>query len=83
MGTELTEGREAMLALARQLRRAVSARQAMMQTALYAYDHAAGDRCDQATRFLRVVQRADSGYESSLQVALDCFRERIEESQGS
>jgi hypothetical protein len=82
MATEHTGPSEAILALARHLRLAISARQAMMQEALHAYDHAAGDRLDQATTFLRSVQRADLAYESSSQGALECFRESFEETQG-
>jgi len=82
MATDLTDGRAAMLAFARELRRAISAREEMMEEALYAYDQAAGDRLDHATAFFRVVQRADSAYESSLQGALGSFRERIDEGDG-
>jgi hypothetical protein len=82
MATKHTDCSEAILALARELRHAISAREEMMQKALSAYDHAASDRFDQAAQFLRVLQQADSGYESSLQGALECFRERIEEGDG-
>ena len=80
MATDLTDGRAAVLAFTRQLRRAISARDEAMQKAQHAYDHAAGDRLNHATTLFRVVQRADTAYESSLQVALGCFRERIHES---
>ena len=82
MATDLTDGRAAVLAFTRELRRAVSAREAMMQKALHAYDQAVGDRLEYATAFFRVVQRADIAYESSLQGALGCFRERIDEGDG-
>ena len=82
MATDLTDGRAAVLAFTRQLRRAISARDEAMQKALHAYDHGAGDRLNHATTLFRVVQRADTAYESSLQVALGCFRERIHESNG-
>ena len=49
MATDLTDGRAAMLAFARELRRAISAREEMMQEALYAYDQAAGDCLDFGT----------------------------------
>jgi hypothetical protein len=80
MATELTDGRAAVLAFTRELRRAVSAREEMMQESLHAYDQAVGDRLDCATTFFRAVQRADSAYESSLQVALGSFRSRSDES---
>jgi hypothetical protein len=79
MATDPTDGRAAVLAFTRELRRAISAREEMMQKTLQAYDKAVGDRLDHATAFFRVVQRADSAYESSLQVALGCFREMIDE----
>jgi hypothetical protein len=82
MATELTGGSEAVLALARQLRHAISGRQEMIQRALDAYDHAVDDRLDRAANFLRAVQRADSAYESSSQEALECFHERIEGGEG-
>ena len=78
MATDLTGGRAAVLAFTRELRHAISDREEMMQDALYAYDHAVGDRLAQATTFFRAVQRADSAYESNLQEALGCFRERID-----
>jgi hypothetical protein len=79
MATEITGG-EAVLALAREFRHAISDRQEMMQKALCAYDDAVGDRFDHAAKFLRATQRADSVYESSSQVALERFHARIEES---
>jgi hypothetical protein len=79
MATDLTDGRAAVLAFTRELRRAISAREEMMQKALHAYDHAVGDRLAHATTFFRYVQRADIAYESSVQGALGCFRERIDE----
>jgi hypothetical protein len=82
MATDLTDGRPAVLAFTRELRRAISSREEMMQKALHAYDNAVGDRLGHATTFFRVVQQADIAYESSLQVALGCFRERIDESDG-
>lgn len=82
MATDLTDGRAAVLAFTRELRRAISAREEMMQQSLHSYDQAKGDRLDHATTFFRVVQRADIAYESSLQAALGCFRERIDESDG-
>ena len=78
MATDLAGGRGAVLALARELRHAMSARMETTQEAFNAYDHVAGDRFDRAAEFLRVVQRADSVYELSSQEALECFRERIE-----
>ena len=60
MATDLTDGRAAVLAFTRELRRAISVREEMMQKALHAYDQAVGDRLDHATAFFRVVQRADS-----------------------
>jgi len=82
MATDLTDGRPAVLAFTRELRRAISAREEMVQKALHAYDHAVGDRLDHATTFFRTVQLADIAYESSLQGALGCFRETIDESDG-
>jgi hypothetical protein len=82
MATEPTRGSEALLAFARELRRAISVRRETMQKGLDVYDHATGDRLDQAAKFLRSVQLADSAYESSVQDALECFREEIEESPG-
>ena len=82
MATDLTDGRAAVLAFTRALRRAISAREEMMQNTLHAYDRAVGDRLDHATTFFRTVQRADSAYESSLQGALGSFRERIDEGDG-
>jgi hypothetical protein len=82
MATDLTDGRAAVLAFTRELRRAISAREEKMQKALHAYDHAAGDRLDHATTFFRVVQQADTAYESSVQGALGSFRERFDESDG-
>jgi uncharacterized Ntn-hydrolase superfamily protein len=82
MATELTAGSEAVLALAREFRHAVSTRQEVLQNALHAYDRAAGNRCDQAANFLRIVQRADRAYESSSQEALKCFRERLDQHHG-
>jgi hypothetical protein len=79
MATDLTDGRSAVLAFTRELRRAISAREETMQKVLHAYDQAVGDRLDDATAFFRVVQRADIAYESSLQTALGCFREKIDE----
>lgn len=79
MATDLTDGRAAILAFTRELRRAISAREEMMQKSLHAYDQAVGDRLDHATAFFRVVEQADSAYESSLEAALGCFRERIDE----
>jgi hypothetical protein len=79
MATDLTDGRAAVLAFTRELRRAISAREEVMQKALHAYDDAVGDRLDHATTFSRVVWRADIAYDSSLQEALGCFRERIDE----
>lgn len=82
MATDLTDGRAAVLAFTRELRRTISAREEMMQKALHAYDQAVGDRLDHATSFFRVVQRADIAYESRLQGALGSFRERIDEGGG-
>ena len=79
MATDLTGDSDALLALAREFRHAISARQAMVQKALYTYDHAAGHRFDHAAKFLQAVQRADCAYESSSEEALGCFRESIEE----
>lgn len=83
MATDLTDGRPAVLAFTRELRRAISAREEMIRNALHAYDHAVADRLDHATTFFRVVQQADIAYESSLQGALGCFRERVDESDGN
>jgi hypothetical protein len=77
----MTSGRshgEAVLALARELRHAVAARQETMQAALHAYNHAGGDRLDYAAHFLKTMQGADAAYEESSSVALDSYRERIE-----
>ena len=82
MATDLTDGRAAVLAFTRELRRAISAREEMMQESLHSYDQAKGDRLDHATTFFRVVQRADIAYESSLQAARGCFRARIDEGDG-
>jgi hypothetical protein len=82
MATDLTDGRAAVLAFTRELRRAISARDAAMQKALRAYDQAVGDRLDHATTFFRTVQQADIAYESSVQGALGCFHEKVDESDG-
>jgi hypothetical protein len=82
MATDLTDGRAAVLAFTRELRRAISAREEKMQKALRAYDHAEGDRLNHATAFFRVVQQADIAYESSVQGALESFHEKIDESDG-
>jgi hypothetical protein len=82
MATDLVDGRAAVLAFTRELRRAISTREEMMHKALHAYDHAVGDRLDHATAFFRAVQQADSEYESSVQCALGSFHERIDESDG-
>jgi hypothetical protein len=79
MATDVTGGSAAVLAFTRELRRAISDREQIMQNALYAYDQAVGDRLEHATTFFRAVQRADSAYDSSLQEALGSFRERNDE----
>jgi hypothetical protein len=75
-------GSEAVLVLARKFGHAISARQEAMHRALYAYDHAAGARYDDATKFLHAIQRADSGYEASSGEALERYRETIQGSEG-
>jgi hypothetical protein len=70
--------REAILALARELRHAVATRQEAVQQALHAYNHAGGYRLDYAAAFLKIMQRADSAYEESSYEALQAYRERIE-----
>jgi hypothetical protein len=82
MASDLTRGKAAVLAFSRELRRAISAREETTRNALHAYDRAVGDRLDHATTFFRAVQRADSAYESSLQEALECFQERIDQGDG-
>jgi hypothetical protein len=79
MATDLTGGGNALLALAREFRHAISIHQETTHRALNAYDNAAGDRVYPAAKFLRAVQQADSAYESSSHEALECFRERTEE----
>jgi hypothetical protein len=79
MATDLTGGDDALLALAREFRHAISTHQETTKRAVNAYDHAAGDRRYPAARFLRAVQRADSAYESSSHEALEGFRNRTEE----
>jgi hypothetical protein len=78
MATDLGGGDDALLALAREFRRAISSHQATIRRAVDAYDHAAGDRVHPAAGFLQAVQRADSTYESSSRLALEGFRNRIE-----
>jgi hypothetical protein len=70
---------EAVLALARELRHAVSERQAAMAHALHAYNHAGGHRLDYAAAFLKAVQRAESAYEEISREALKTYREAIQE----
>jgi hypothetical protein len=82
MTTEHPGGGEALLTLAREFRHALSARQETMEQALYAYDHAAGERFDHAAEFLHAIQRADSAYEPSSREALEHYREAIEDSEG-
>ena len=67
------------MALARELRHAVAARQDAMGHALHAYNHVGGDRLDYAAAFLKAAQRADSSYEESSRGALEAYRERIQE----
>jgi len=76
----MTSGRsgEAILALARELRHAVGARQETMQAALDAYNHAGGNRLDYAADFLKTMQGADAAYEERSGAALEAYRERIE-----
>jgi hypothetical protein len=71
-------GGGAILALARDLRHAVAARQETMQQALDAYNHAVGERLDYAGEFLKALQRSDAAYEESSQQALRAYRERVE-----
>ena len=77
----MTSGRsgEAVLALARELRHAVSARQDATGDALHAYNHVGGQRLDYAAAFLKATQRADSAYEESSREALQSYRERIQQ----
>jgi hypothetical protein len=70
---------EAILALSRQLRHAVAARQDTMEDALRAYNHAGGHRLDWASAFLKSTQRADAAYEESSREALQAYRESIEQ----
>jgi uncharacterized Ntn-hydrolase superfamily protein len=72
-------GREAILALARELRHAVGTRQESMEQALHAYNHAGGDRLDYAAAFLQAMQRADATYEERSRGALQTYRERFEQ----
>ena len=72
-------GAEAVLALARELRHAVAARQETMDRALHAYNHAGGKRLDYAVDFLKAVQRADNAYEETSREALQSYRETIEQ----
>jgi hypothetical protein len=69
---------EAILALAREFRHAVAARQETMGKALHAYDHIGGSRLDYAAAFLKCTQRADAAYEESSRGALQGYRERFE-----
>jgi hypothetical protein len=68
---------EAVLALARELRHAVAARQEAMGNALHAYNHVGGQRLDYAAAFLKASQRADSAYDASSRGALESYRARI------
>jgi hypothetical protein len=77
MATRTTN--EAILALARELRHAVAARQTTMDRALQAYNHAGGSRLDYAAAFLKAVQRADTEYEETSRDALQGYRDRIEQ----
>jgi hypothetical protein len=70
---------EAILALARELRHAVSNRQETMQGALVAYNHAGGHRLDYAASFLQTMQRADAAYEERSREALRAYRESVEQ----
>jgi hypothetical protein len=70
---------EAILALARQLRHAVGARQETMEHAIHAYNHAGGNRLDYAASFLKTMQRADAAYEESSREALEAYRESFEQ----
>jgi hypothetical protein len=72
---------EAILALARELRHAVAARQTTMDRALHAYNHAGGHRLDFAAAFLKAAQRADTEYEETSREALQSYRERIAQEQ--
>jgi hypothetical protein len=69
---------QAILALARELRRAVGARQDAMEHAMHAYNHAGGQRLDFAADFLKAAQRADSAYEESTREALQAYREALQ-----
>jgi hypothetical protein len=74
-----TEHASAILALARELRHAVSRRQEIMEQALHAYNHVGGDRLDYAAAFLKAMQRADAAYEERSREALQTYRERFEQ----
>jgi hypothetical protein len=71
-------GREAMLTLARELRRALSERQEMLESVLDTYDEAVGNRGDHAAALVRAVQAADSAYEARVGEALKAYREDFE-----
>jgi len=70
---------DAVLELARGLRHAVGIRQESMAHALHAYNHAGGHRLDFAAAFLKATQRADSAYDESSRVALQAYRERLQD----
>jgi hypothetical protein len=82
MTTEHPGGSQALLALARDFRHAISVRDETVEQKLYAYDRAGGERLDHAAKFLRDLQGADSAYEHSSRDALERYRETIEDSEG-
>jgi hypothetical protein len=76
--TSVSSKGEAILALARDLRHAVAARQDTMQDALVAYNHAGGSRLDYAAEFLKTMQRADAVYEERSSAALQTYSDTVE-----
>lgn len=76
--TSERSGAKAVLALARELRHAVSTRQQTMEGALRAYNHAGGDRLDYATAFLKTMQHADVEFEERSREAFQAYRDTID-----
>jgi hypothetical protein len=68
---------DAIIALARDLRRAVVTREETMHEALDRYNLGATARLDYAAEFIKVVQKADTVYEETTREALSKYRERL------
>jgi hypothetical protein len=74
--------RQAILRVARAVRRAVAERHVEREEALTLYDGELHDRLDQATEFLRVIERVDAEYDRELGEALYEYRQMFERSWG-